>query len=66
MSPHDLTVAGYLAIVASAVALQVLSRWPGSRIPSLGRLLSSVMRTRAGRVGVVAGWSWFGLHLLVR
>ena len=66
MSSHNLTVAGYLAIVASGVALQVLSRRPRSRIPSFGRLLASVMRTRAGRVGVVAGWSWFGLHLLAR
>jgi len=66
MSSHDLTVAGYLAIIACGVALEVLSRRPRSRIPSFGRVLSSVRRTRAGRVGVVAGWAWLGLHLLVR
>jgi hypothetical protein len=66
MSSHDLTAAGYLAIVGCGVALQLLSHRPESPIPSLGRLLSSVMRTRPGRVGVVAGWAWFGLHLFVR
>jgi hypothetical protein len=44
----------------------VLSRRPGSRIPSLGELLTSVMRTRSGRVGVIAGWAWIGLHLFAR
>lgn len=66
MSSHAVTVAGYLAILGCGVALQVLSRRPSSRIPSFEGLLSSVMRTRTGRVGVVAGWAWFGLHLFVR
>ena len=66
MSSHDVTVAGYLLIVTSGVALQLLSHRPGSRIPCIRNLLGLVMRTRSGRVGVVAGWAWFGLHLFVR
>jgi Family of unknown function (DUF6186) len=66
MSSHAATVAGYLAIVSCGAALELLSRRTGSRIPSFGRLLSAAMRTRTGRVGVVAGWAWFGLHLFVR
>jgi hypothetical protein len=66
MTSHDLTVFGYLVIVGSGGGLQVLSLRPGSRIPSFGELLSRVMRTRSGRVGVVAGWAWFGMHLFVR
>ena len=48
------------------VALQVVSAVGGSRIPSLGTLFSRVMRTRSGRVGIVAGWAWLGLHFFAR
>jgi hypothetical protein len=66
MSSHDITVLGYLGIIACGVGFHLLSLRPGSRIPPFGELLSHVMRTRSGRVGVVAGWAWFGLHLFVR
>jgi hypothetical protein len=66
MSTHNLTVAGYVAIVAVAGVLQALSRRPGSRIPSIGSLFGRAMRTRPGRVGVIAGWAWLGLHLFAR
>ena len=66
MSSHDITVAGYLACVGALVGLQVLSLRPGSRIPSFGSLLTWIMRTRAGRVGVTAGWMWLGLHYFAR
>ena len=66
MSAHDVTVAGYLAIAGCGAGLQALSARPRSRIPSFGTLLSRVTRSRSGRVGVVAGWAWFGLHLFVR
>jgi len=32
----------------------------------LGTVLGRVMRTRSGRVGVIAGWVWLGLHFLAR
>ena len=66
MSTHNLTVAGYVAIVAMAGVMQALSRRPGSRTPSIGALFGRVMRTRPGRVGVIAGWAWLGLHLFAR
>jgi Family of unknown function (DUF6186) len=62
MNTHDLTVAGYALIVAAGVALQLLSSRPGSPVPSLGAVLGRVMRTRSGRVGVIAGWAWLGIH----
>ena len=66
MSSHAWTVVGYSAIVMIGVALQVAGRRPGSRIPSLGDVARTVMRTRSGRVGVIAGWAWLGLHFFAR
>ena len=66
MNSHDFTVAVYLLIALALVALEVASRGSRSRIPSIGALFSRAMRTRAGRVGVMAGWVWLGLHFFAR
>jgi len=66
MSAHDVTIAVYALIAVAGVGLQVLSYGAGSRIPSLGTVCSRVMRTRSGRLGVVAGWAWLGLHFFAR
>ena len=55
MSSHDFTIAVYALIGLIALALQVRSGSPSSRIPSLGTVFRRVMRTKSGRVGVVAG-----------
>ena len=66
MSSHDITIAGYLAVLLAAVALQVLAaRTPGP-IPPLGDLLTRIMRSRTGRVGVLVAWAWLGLHFFAR
>ncbi|HEX6675282.1 MAG TPA: DUF6186 family protein [Actinomycetes bacterium] len=61
-----MTIAGYLLIAAAAAGLQLLSRREGSRIPPLGAVLGRVMRTRSGRVGVLAAWAWLGIHFFAR
>jgi hypothetical protein len=66
MKSHDFAVLVYAAIVATAFLLELLSRREAARIPSLGALFRNVMRTRPGRVGLVAGWAWLGLHFLAR
>lgn len=66
MSSHDLTVAVYLLLLLTGLALQVRSYSPRSRIPSLATVFGRVMRTRSGRVGVMAGWVWLGLHFFAR
>jgi hypothetical protein len=66
MNSHDLTVAVYLLFALAVVTLQGLSFRRGSRIPSLGTLFSRVMQTRSGRVGIMAGWVWLGLHFFAR
>jgi hypothetical protein len=66
MSSHDVTLAIYSALALAGVGLEVRSRRPGSRVPSLSRVFTRMMRTRSGRVGIVAGWVWLGLHFFAR
>ena len=66
MSSHGFTILVYVAIVTVAFVLELLSRRRDSRIPSIGALFRGVMRTRSGRVGMVAGWAWLGLHFWAR
>jgi hypothetical protein len=66
MNSHDLTVVVFASFAVAALVLQALSLRADSRIPPLGVVFSRVMRTRSGRVGVVAGWVWLGLHFFAR
>ena len=66
MSSHDVTMAGYLVVVAGIVLLQVLGAWTHVPVPSLGDLLTRAMRTRTGRVGMLVAWAWIGLHFFAK
>jgi len=66
MTSREVTVAGYALLAGAGLALQLRSRRSGSRVPSLGAVFRRVMRTRPGRLGVVAGWAWLGLHFFAR
>jgi hypothetical protein len=66
MSSHDLTLAGYVLIVLAGVCLQLLSAREDAPVPPLGAVLGRVMRTRTGRVGVIAAWAWIGIHFFAR
>ena len=45
---------------------ELLASGKRSKIPPLPDVFSRVMRTRSGRVGVMAGWAWLGLHFFAR
>jgi hypothetical protein len=66
MSSHNISATGYLLIVLAGVVLDLLSHRRESRIPSRGTALRRVMHARSGRVGVLAGWAWLGLHFFSR
>ena len=66
MNSHDVTIAGYVLLALAGLGLQLMSYGKHSRIPPLGIVFSRLMRTRTGRVGVVAGWAWLGLHFFAR
>ena len=62
MNSHEITIAGYLAMLGGIVLLQVLATRTRVPVPALGDLLTRAMRTRTGRVGVLVAWAWIGLH----
>ncbi len=66
MSSRALTITAYVLFVLFGLALQWRSSSPRSRIPPLRTVVQRVLRTRSGRVGVMAGWAWLGLHFFAR
>lgn len=66
MNSHDVTVAGYLAVLSAGVVLQLLATRTRAPIPSLGKVLAWAMSTRTRRVGVLVAWAWVGLHFFAR
>ena len=66
MTIRDITIAGYLLVLAAGVTLQVLAVKQPDRLPSLGRVFTHVMTSRTGRVGVFVAWAWVGLHFFAK
>lgn len=66
MNSHTITIAGYLAVVAAVIVLQLLAAFTRAPVPTLGQVLTRIMRTRTGRVGVLVAWAWIGLHFFAR
>ena len=57
-------VAGYVILLVAGVGVEVTARRHGERVPTIGVVLGRIMSTRAGRLAVMAGWTWLGLHFL--
>jgi Family of unknown function (DUF6186) len=66
VTSRTFALAVYVLLALLGVGLQLWSRRPGTRVPSFGRLLRETMRTTTGRVSVIAGWAWLGLHFFAR
>ncbi len=66
MSTRAITVGGFIAVIAGLVLLEILGRRKISQIPTLGEWLGYVMRPRAGRAIVLAGWLWLGWRYFAR
>jgi hypothetical protein len=66
MTSHQVTIGGYLLVLAGIVVLQVLGAWTRAPVPSLGDLFTRAMRSRTGRVGMLVAWAWIGLHFFAR
>jgi hypothetical protein len=64
VSSHAVTIGGYLVLLVLALGIEAASRQPGAWVPSIRVVLGRVMSTRAGRLAVMAGWAWVGLHFL--
>jgi Family of unknown function (DUF6186) len=66
MNSHNVTVAGYVLVLLAGVLAQLLATRTRAPIPPLGEVLTRIMRTRTGRVGVLIAWAWLGLHFFAR
>jgi hypothetical protein len=66
MSSRDVTILVWAALALALAGLEVAGRLPGSRVPTFRTVITRVMRTPSGRVGVLAGWLWIGLHYFSR
>jgi hypothetical protein len=66
MSSHDITVLGFAIILAGLIGTEVTARTGHARVPTFAQVVTRVMRTRTGRVGVLVGWAWLGLHFFAK
>ena len=66
IAARDVIIAGFLLLAGAIVVLQIAAVTGDRPIPTIGQVLSRIMRTRAGRIGIVAAWAWLGLHFFTR
>jgi Family of unknown function (DUF6186) len=66
MNTKGMTIIGFVAVIAALVTLEILGRRKVGRIPTLSEWLGYVMRPRAGRALILAGWLWLGWHFFAR
>jgi hypothetical protein len=66
MITRIITVIGFVCLVGTLIALEIIARRPASRIPTVGEWLGYLMRARAGRLLVLLGWLWLGWHYFAR
>ena len=66
MTSRAVTIAGYLALLGLGVLVQVAANRRRGTVPPLRAVLARVMHTRPGRLALVAGWAWLGLHFFAR
>jgi Family of unknown function (DUF6186) len=62
---RTLTVSIFALLGGGLVALDLLGRRRGARLPTAGRLLRAALRNRPALVLVVLTWWWFGWHFFV-
>ncbi|HUC59034.1 MAG TPA: DUF6186 family protein [Streptosporangiaceae bacterium] len=66
MSSHDVTVTGFLIILAGVIATEVAARTGAASVPTFSQVMTRIMRTRTGRVGMLVAWAWLGLHFFAK
>ena len=59
-------LAGWIVLGLAMLTAEVIGLLSGGRFPTLGDVLSFLMRSRVGRWFVLIGWIWLGWHLFVR
>lgn len=57
---------GWIVLGLAMLVAEMAGLLSGRRFPTLGDVLSFLMRSRVGRWFVLIGWVWLGWHLFVR
>ncbi|HZD38383.1 MAG TPA: DUF6186 family protein [Actinomycetes bacterium] len=63
---NALFLTGWIVLGLATIGAEVVGLVSGGRFPTLGDVLSFLMRSRIGRWFVLIGWIWLGWHLFVR
>ncbi len=66
MTPRAAIIAGFATILVLMVATDLYARRAGSSVRPLSATLAAALRSRGGRIVVLAAWLWLGWHLLAR
>ena len=66
MNSHDVTVLGFLILLSGLIGTEISARRADSKIPTFDQVLTRIMRTRTGRVGMLVAWAWLGLHFFAK
>jgi len=66
MTTRVITIIGFACVIIALLALDLVGRRPGNRVPTLGEWLGYLMRARAGRAAILLGWLWIGWHYFAR
>jgi hypothetical protein len=66
MNSHDVTVTGFLVLLAALAGIEIVSRTRRTQVPTFSQVMTRIMRTRTGRVGLLVAWAWLGLHFFAK
>lgn len=66
MNSHDVTVTGFLVLLAALVGTEIAGRTGRAPVPTFSQVMTRIMRTRTGRVGILVAWAWLGLHFFAK
>lgn len=66
MNSHDVTVTGFFVLLAALVGTEIAGRTGRAPVPTFSQVMTRVMRTRTGRVGLLVAWAWLGLHFFAK
>jgi hypothetical protein len=66
MSSGQITAWGFVVVGVAVLAVELVARRPGNRIPTFSTMIGFIMRERWGRLGILFVWWWLGWHFLSR
>ena len=66
MNSHNVTVTGFLVLLAAMVGTEIAGRTGRAPVPTFSQVITRIMRTRTGRVGILVAWAWLGLHFFAK